>query len=229
MKSRLLKDGRRTNKQKPGPKPKKIQELGDWAAILVFHALKTSPRLRRSVLKPSADGYSDRQFACLALAATAPEVEISRQGDTMRLSVMRLRKHESGAEPNNLFDALIGRHRKIMRERASARDRRGIERYASLFCRCAFPHRAAYTGHPILFTPAGIIGETRAWPLRAADTIAKRMDQEGASPWEKVAAVASAYQNNADEEGPRLSQRATAELRSIGFPVDEVLKRLNIL
>jgi len=210
MKTRIRADGRKTLKQKPGPKAKNAHEREDWAALVVFHALKASRRLRHYVMKPSDDGYSDRQFACVALAATAAEVEIDRRPGATRLNVMSLRERDQDADPTNIFDALIKAHRKILRGSATKNERRLLEKTASMFCQCAFPHRAAYADHPVLFTPAVIFGPTRAWPLRGSQTKAGRI----LPSWQKVVDAASEYQRKADEESARLAQKATAELRA---------------
>lgn len=210
-------DGRRTAKQKPGPRPKGFKDTADWTAVVVYEALMSSDRFRARLI--GIGPQEARRLAGVALAATADDVEIVEDKESRKRRIGVIAEPGRDATVESMLDGLIARWRRARREHLVE-----LERLAGALVRAAFPH----TGAPrtVVFTPAGAFGEIKPWPMRRATKVIS-----GASKlpsWEMIAVMSAAYAHAIDDRAPGDARRAIAELRGEGFPILQVLKRLNL-
>lgn len=217
MRKRVGADGRKTAKQKPGPRPKGFKDTADWTAVVVYEALMSSDRFRTRLI--GIGPQEARRLAGIALAATADEVEIVEDKKSKKRRIGVIAEPGRDATVESMLDGLIARWR-----RARRGHKEEIRRMAHALVRAAFPHTGAPS--PVVFTPAGAFGDVKPWPMRRAAKVA-----DGASslpPWEMVSAMGAAYAQAIDDRAPGDARRAVSELRGEGFPILQVLKRLNL-
>lgn len=211
--ARIRADGRKTRKEKPGPKPTSIQEASGRHTLIFLHALIRFPRMKTLFRDVGKAPGLNRNLARLAIAVIEGEAIATRPG-----AYVIAEKLDTAA------DALVKHYRAIIRDRARQEDRAFLDRGASLLFDALRPKRASLPDHPILSTPDGIIGG-RAWAARRA----MKVVDKHAPVWVQVAQAGATYLADANIESRRIAERARSELSRDGFPISEVLKRLNLL
>lgn len=210
---RIDREGRRTFKRRPGPKQQSVTASGVLNEIIILHALVRHKGL--SELFPKINGVS-RNRASVAIALIEGDPLEDRPGASLP------REKLAGAA-----DTLLKKHREIMRDKTRKADRVLLDRYADLLFDAARPKRAALPAHPILATPAGVFG-AGAWATKRVEKTAAKEAVRGEPSWVTAARLGALAQADGAHESHRLAQRARDELQALGFPIDEVLERLNL-
>ncbi|PWB90676.1 hypothetical protein C5688_09125 [Methylocystis sp. MitZ-2018] len=233
MRSRLLKDGRRTLKRKPGPRPPSVAQADprDRDMLIFLHALKRHPKLKDIFCKLKG-GPSKRAFAKAAIAVVDGYVEQVRIGGVLRLQLYSAARATGKISTPEQLDAtadlLLRKHRAIARDTARADDRAFLDKYADALFFAATPRRAALPQHPIIATPAGLFGAGVKATKRVMRAAGKaRISGEPA--WVTAARLGALAINVGASESRRVALRACDDLKAIGFPIDQVLCRLDLL
>jgi len=210
-------DGRRTRKAKPGPKPKGVADSDDRNVLIFVHALALFPKLKTSFRGVEEHGAVNRQLARLAIAIIEGEPIEGRAGAFVPTEKL-----------NAAADLLLKKYRAILRDRSRADERHMLEGQARNLYLSMLPKRASTSERPVIITPYGLQG-ARAWATKRATKAAAVEAVRGESPWVTAARLGALYQAEADVESGKIARRAFEELKGGGFPIEEVLRRLELV
>ncbi|HEY8125386.1 MAG TPA: hypothetical protein VIF88_08210 [Methylocystis sp.] len=219
-----------TLKHKPGPKPQSVaqDDPRDRDFLIFLHALHRYPTLK-DIFSKLQGGPSKRAFAKAAIAVVDGYVELIRIDDVLRLEVHSAARASGKISTVEQLDAtadlLLRKHRAITRDRTQ---RDFLDKYADALFLAATPKRGALPRRPIVATPAGLFGAD----VKATKRVTKAAEKariSGEPAWVTAARLAALAQDDGARESRRIALRTRDDLKAIGFPIDEVLMRLDLL
>lgn len=231
MALRTRADGRKTAKKKPGRKPTSASSSDDRDLFIFIHALHLFPRLREIFFGIKTRGPINRELAKISIMLI--EGSITEESDfpghkriKLMIAARASGRIETAGQLDATADLLIKKHRAIMKDRDRKEDRDFLDKHA-MALHIAMAPREATKKSTVVVTPMGVFGAS-ARNEKRANKEANEQYVRGETPWETVARVASTFQINADVQIKTAQSRACADLAEIGFPINQILQRLNL-
>lgn len=224
-------DGRKTAKKKPGRKPTSASSSDDRDLLIFIHALHLYPRLREIFFGTKRHGSINRELAKIVIMLIEGSItEASDFPGHKRIGLLIAARASGQIETvdqlDTTADLLIKKHRAILKDRDRKDDRDYLDRHAKAL-HIALAPREATKKNPVLATPAGLFGATVRHGKKAIKE-AEKQHVDGSPAWVTAANIGSLYARNIDDLIQTSRDRACADLDEIGFPINQILQRLNL-
>lgn len=224
-------DGRKTAKKKPGRKPTSASSSDDRDLLIFIHAMHLYPRLREIIIGTKRTGAVNRELAKIAITMIDGSIsEESNEPGQRKINLLIAARTSGQIHTQGQLDAtadlLIKKHRAILKDRDRKDDRDYLDRHAKAL-HIALAPREATKKNPVLATPAGLFGVTVRHGKKAIKE-AEKQHVDGSPAWVTAANIGSLYARNIDDLIKTSRDRACADLDEIGFPINQILQRLNL-